>query len=84
MVVASATNTTPGIKIVNGKMTSYRIRYVIDYKSLHRFIIAMSVNFGTRFFSAHLVFLTTERPTMKHRNDVICCVQYKFAVTFVS
>ena len=50
----------------------------------HRFIIGIPVHFGTRFFSANSVFLTAERPTLKHRNDVICCVfQYKFAVTFI-
>ena len=31
------------------------------------------IHFGTRFFSAHSVFLTAERPALKLRNDVMCC-----------
>ena len=32
------------------------------------------IHVGTRFFSAHSVFRTVERPALKRRNDVMCCV----------
>ena len=40
----------------------------------HRFIIAVNTHFGTRFFSAHSVFLTAGRPALKRLNEVMCCV----------
>ena len=49
MVVVSTTNTTPGIQIVNGKMRSYSVRWIINYKSFKRKVWADLIGSGKAF-----------------------------------
>ena len=55
----------------------------IYFYSIGLLLLYTCIHFGTGFFFAHSVFLTAERPAMKSRNDVMCCVfKYKLTVTF--